>query len=96
MNCFPPDDINDIIKLVDTVEDRTTRISRTVGIDQAFFKATDPAGTLKEFNAAIDGQPTAVDRANERYVSFLAAPDQNIRAEVQAMPPGAIFGPGTA
>lgn len=89
VNCFPPDDINDIIKLVDTVEQRTTRISRTVGIDQAFFKATDPAGTLKEFNSAIDGEPTAVDRANERYVSFLADPDRDIRAEVEQMPPGA-------
>lgn len=89
INCLPPEDINDIIKLVDTVEDRTTQISRTMGIDQAFFKATDPAGTLKEFNAVVDGEPTSTDRANERYVSFLAHPDEDIRAAVEQMPPGA-------
>lgn len=89
INCFPPNEINDIIELVDTVENRTTQISRTLGIDQAFFKASDPAGTLKEFNKVVDGEPSLTDRANERYVATLANPDPEILAAVEQMPPGA-------
>lgn len=89
VNFLPPDEINDIIKLVDTVEGRTTQISKTLGIDQAFFKATDPAGTLKEFNALLDGESTATDRAHANYVELVANPDPETLAAVEAMPPGA-------
>lgn|GEM_PF-872033 len=89
INAIPPDEINDIILLVDTVEDRTTRISKTLGIDQAFFKATDPAGTLKEFNKVVDGEPSDWDKANQRYVSTLANPDPELQAIVRDMPEGA-------
>ncbi|HSI72736.1 MAG TPA: helicase-related protein [Fimbriimonas sp.] len=89
INCLPPDDINDIIKLVDTVEDRTTQISKTLGIDQAFFKATDPAGTLKEFNKVVDGEPSLTDKANERYVAAIASPDPETLKQVENLPPGA-------
>jgi superfamily II DNA or RNA helicase len=55
VNCFPPSAIEKIIKLVHTVEGRVGAISEVTGIDQAFFKSEDEAGTLKEFNAMIDG-----------------------------------------
>jgi superfamily II DNA or RNA helicase/HKD family nuclease len=89
LNCLPPDQINDIIKLVNTVERRRTIIDRTLGIDASFFKATDPEGTLREFNHEIDGVPSAIDRANERYVRALAAPDPALAAVLAILPPGA-------
>lgn len=89
LNCLPPDEINDIIGLVNTVEDRTTQISRTLGIETAFFKASDPAGTLKEFNKIIDGEASLTDKANELYVEALAKPDMDILSAVEEMPPGA-------
>lgn len=89
VNFLPPKEINEIIRLVDTVENRTTRISKTLGIDQAFFKSTDPAGTLKEFNTMIDGEPTKLDRANERFVEAIAQPDKELQAQVEQLPLGA-------
>lgn len=89
INFLPPSEINDIIKLVNTVENRTSQINRTLGIDQAFFKATDPADTLKEFNKLVDGEPTLLDKANERYVATLANPDPDIAKIVEHLPLGA-------
>ncbi len=89
LNCLPPDEINDIIELVDTVENRTTQISKTLGIDQAFFKSSDPAGTLKEFNKLVDGEPSVIDRVNEKYIETLASPDPETLKAVQNLPPGA-------
>src|SRR5206468_3103004 len=80
---------DEVIELVDTVEDRTTRISRTLGIDQAFFRATDPAGTLREFNTMVDGEPTSTDRANASYVAAIAKPDKETMDVVSQLPPGA-------
>lgn len=90
LNVFPPKEINDIIKLVDTVEERTTKISKTLGIDQAFFKSTDEAGTLREFNSLVDGEPSAFDRVTARYVQELATPDAEVRQVVDALPSGAL------
>ena len=89
INFLPPKEINDIIRLVDTVENRTTQISKTLGIDQAFFKSTDPEGTLREFNAMVDGEPTLLDKANAKYVKALASPDPELQAIVEQMPLGA-------
>jgi superfamily II DNA or RNA helicase/HKD family nuclease len=89
LNCLPPNEINDIIKLVNTVEKRRTIIDRTLGIDASFFKATDPEGTLREFNHEIDGVPSALDRANERFVRALAEPDPALAAVLAILPPGA-------
>lgn len=55
INVLPPKPIEEIIKLVRSVEGRVAAINAVVGIDQAFFKSEDEGGTLKEFNAMIDG-----------------------------------------
>ncbi len=65
-NVFPPHEIEKIIKLVSSVERRTLKISEAIGIDESFFKATDPAGTLKEFNEYYEGDMKSTDVASTR------------------------------
>lgn len=89
INFFPPKEIDSIIKLVRTVEGRRHMIFNTLGLDQSFFKADDPAGTLREFNAQCDGEPSTLDLVNERYVRAIAQPDPAISKLVEQMPAGA-------
>lgn len=89
-NVLPPDEIDDIIGLVGTVEGRTLKISRALGLDVSFFKSTDPAGNLKEFNAIADGEVPPSERAHSAYAGLLAhPPPAELLATVEAMPPGA-------
>ncbi len=90
-NVLPPDDIENIIDLVGKVENRTLKISRTLGLDVSFFKETDEAGTLKEFNAQYEGDLTASDHAITNYVRLTETekPDPHTQALLDATPPGA-------
>ncbi|MBA3727181.1 MAG: hypothetical protein H0W86_12255, partial [Armatimonadetes bacterium] len=89
LNFLPPPDIDNIIKLVNTVEGRRSIINRTLGLDQAFFTASDPDGTLKEFNATVDGESTSTDKVQTRYVEQIAEPDPDTLAMLEHMPDGA-------
>ncbi len=90
LNVLPPPEINDIINLVGAVENRTLKISRALGLDVSFFKSSDPAGNLKEFNAQYDGEVTAADRALTEYVRLgTEPPDARTQAILDATPPGA-------
>lgn len=90
-NVLPPRDIESIIELVGRVETRTLKISRTLGLDQAFFKATDDDGTLKEFNKLYEGDSTDADKALHKFVAFSRedAPDAALQKELENLPPGA-------
>lgn len=55
VNVLPPKELERILKLEATVAGRVGMISSVLGIDQAFFKSTDPQGTLKEFDGMVDG-----------------------------------------
>lgn len=88
LNVLPPDEIESIINLVGTIEGRKRKISRALGLDQSFFRADDPAGTLKEFNALYDGTPTAVDQAQIAYLAKLDPPDEKTREMLERLPPG--------
>ena len=90
LNVLPPDEINDIINLVGTVENRTLKISKALGLDVSFFKSTDPAGTLKEFNAQYEGEVAPRDLALTEYVKLsVEPPDKRTQAILDATPPGA-------
>jgi len=90
INVLPADEINDIIGLVGAVENRTLKISRALGLDVSFFKSTDPAGNLKEFNAQYEGEVSAADQALTEYVRLTTEPpDARTRAILEATPPGA-------
>jgi hypothetical protein len=88
-NVLPPPEIEKVISLVETVEERTLKISRALGIDEAFFRANDPAGTLKEFNRLYEGDMTKADEAATRYTEHFTAPDVKTQAILDALPPGA-------
>lgn len=90
LNILPPDEINDIIGLVGAVENRTLKISRALGLDVSFFKSSDPAGNLKEFNSQYEGEISATDRALTEYVRLsVEPPDAKTQAILDAIPPGA-------
>jgi hypothetical protein len=88
-NVLPPPEIEKIISLVETVEERTLKISRALGIDEAFFRANDPAGTLKEFNRLYEGDMTGADVAASKYTEHFTEPDAKMQQYLDALPPGA-------
>ena len=89
LNVLPPDEINKVIHLVGTVERRTLKISRALGIDVSFFRATDPAGTLIEFNALYEGEMRKRDVASANYIHAFSDPDPRLMAFLARIPPGA-------
>ena len=95
-NVLPPEEIEKIIKLVESVEHRTLKISRALGIDASFFKATDPAGTLKEFNKYYEGEMNASDIASTHYVRCFDDPDPKVMSILDQLPPGAFGAWGKA
>ena len=90
INILPPDEIDRIINLVGTVENRTLRISNALGLDVSFFKDDDPAGNLKEFNATVEGGVSKADEARNAYERLgVDPPDAKTRATLDQLPPGA-------
>jgi len=89
LNVFPPTAINDVIRLVDTVEQRQRKIGRLLGIDVSFFKADDEEGTLKEFNALYEGGETPRETQLIEYVRqiTLSNEDQEL---ADSIPPGGL------
>jgi hypothetical protein len=95
-NVLPPKQIEKIINLVGTVENRTLAISKTVGLDLSFFKPTDPAGNLREFNSDVEtwdalyeGDVTPFDQALEDYVKLTAASNKALLERIADIPEGA-------
>jgi superfamily II DNA or RNA helicase len=89
LNVIPPKAIDDVIDLVDTVEQRKRKISRILGIDQSFFKATDEEGTLKEFNRLYEGGQTPRESQLVEYVRQVTLGSEE-KALADALPPGAM------
>ena len=89
LNVIPPKAIDDVIALVDTVEERKRKISRLLGIDQSFFKATDEEGTLKEFNRLYEGRQTPREGQLVEYTRQITL-DSEEKALVDGLPSGAM------
>ena len=89
LNVIPPKAIDDVIDLVDTVEERKRKISRLLGIDQSFFKATDEEGTLKEFNRLYEGGQSPREGQLVEYVRQITL-DSEEKALADGLPPGAM------
>ena len=89
LNVIPPKAIDDVIELVDTVEQRKRKISRLLGIDQSFFKATDEEGTLKEFNRLYEGGQTSRESQLVEYVRQITLNSED-KAIADSLPPGAL------
>jgi len=88
-NVLPPPEIDSILQLVGVVENRTLRISRALGLDAAFFKGTDPAGNLIEFNSRYEGEMTGADRALADWLRQKSKPDEDLQKALGTLPPGA-------
>jgi superfamily II DNA or RNA helicase len=90
-NVLPPPEIETIIGLVGAVENRTLKISRTLGLDVSFFKDSDPAGNLREFNSQYEGTISDADAALTEYVRLTTVepPDEKTQRLLKAIPPGA-------
>jgi superfamily II DNA or RNA helicase len=95
-NVLPPKLIEKIINLVGIVENRTLAISKTVGLDLSFFKPTDPAGNLREFNsdnekwdALYEGAVTSFDQALEDYVKLTSHSNNALLERIADIPEGA-------
>lgn len=89
LNVFPPDAINEIIHLVDTVEHRQRKIVNLLGLDQTFFKSTDVGGTLKEFNELYEGGQSPREAQLVEYVRQVTL-DSEDRKLADSLPPGAL------
>ena len=89
-NVLPPSEIEKIIGLVGAVENRTLKISRTLGLDVSFFKSTDPAGSLKEFNSQYEGELSRTDQALTEYVHLTTVepPDPAVQRLLNQLPQG--------
>jgi hypothetical protein len=92
INVVPPDEIDAIIELVGRIEERTVKISKTLGLETSFLKATNDLEALKEFNAKYDGELSDADEAMTRYVNLttVAPPDERTQAQLDQIPPGAL------
>jgi hypothetical protein len=91
LNVLPPPEIENIINLVGAVENRTYRISRALGLDDSFFKSDDPAGTLKEFNAAHEGTVPLIEQALNSYAALsIEPPDDRTLRVLKSLPMGAL------
>ena len=88
-NVLPPPEIDSILELVGRVENRTLRISKTLGLDAAFFKSTDLAGNLIEFNGLYEGEMTGADRALADWLRQKSQPDPDLAEALKTLPPGA-------
>lgn len=90
-NVLPPPEIEKIIGLVGAVENRTLKISRTLGLDVSFFKSNDPAGNLKEFNSQYEGELSRTDKALTQYVHLttIEPPDPAVQNLIDQLPLGA-------
>jgi len=88
-NVLPPKEIEKIIHLVGSVERRTLKISKALGIDVSFFKSTDPAGNLKEFNSQYEGGMHSKDVAATQYAAHFDKPDPELLAVLDKIPLGA-------
>ena len=88
-NFVPPPELEEVLTLVGTVEDRTVKISRSLGLETSFFKSDDPAGNLREFNSLLDGEPTPMDAASVAYAGLMAQSPALV-ARARALPPGSL------
>ena len=72
-NFLPPDDLERILALYETVTGKALLISETLGIEgRKLFHPDDDYDPLKEFNARYEGTRTAVEDMHLEYQRLLA------------------------
>lgn len=89
LNVFPPPAINDILRLVDTVEQRKRKISHLLGIDVSYFRSDDEEGTLREFNALYEGGESSRESQLIEYVRQITLNTEEQKL-ANSIPPGGL------
>lgn len=87
LNVFPPESINQVIRLVDTVEQRQRKIGHLLGIDASFFRSDDEEGTLREFNALYEGGESTRESQLIEYVRQVTLNTEEQKL-ADSIPPG--------
>jgi len=73
-NFLPPDDLDTLLTLYRKVSHKTLLISKTLGIEgKKLLTPKDDYEALREFNAAYEGQATAMERLHLEYQALMDA-----------------------
>ena len=80
-NFLPPDELDDLLRLYNTVSGKALAISRTLGIEgRKFLKPTDDYQALQEFNASYEGETSVIEELHLEYQQLLLDdPDLDFR-----------------
>jgi SNF2 family DNA or RNA helicase len=89
-NFLPPDELNILLSLFNTVSRKTLRISKTFGIEgKKLLKPDDDYDALKDFVHAYEGTTTPVEQMHLEYQKLLSDfPDLKVRLDRL---PGRVF-----
>lgn len=89
-NFLPPDDLDELLKLYKKVSNKTLLISKTLGIEgKKLLRPEDDFETLKDFDHAYEGEPTALETMHLEYQRLLVThPDLAQRLDAL---PGRVF-----
>jgi superfamily II DNA/RNA helicase len=86
-NFLPPDELDDLLKLYQTVSRKTLRISRTFGIEgKKLLKPDDDFEDLRDFINAYEGTESPTEKMRLEWQQLLAD-DPGLAARLEALPP---------
>lgn len=89
-NFLPPDELDGLLKLYETVSLKTLLISKTLGIEgRKFLTPADDYEALREFNAAYEGSTSSIEALHLEYQQLLAD-HPGLELELARLP-GAVF-----
>lgn len=91
-NFLPPDELDDLLKLYQTVSRKTLRISRTFGIEgKKLLKPDDDFEDLRDFYHAYEGTESPIEKIRLEWQQLLAD-DAELAARLDALPPRVFSG----
>ncbi|MGE0883665.1 MAG: helicase-related protein [Blastocatellales bacterium] len=91
-NFLPPDELDDLLKLYQTVSKKTLRISRTFGIEgKKLLKPDDDYDDLRDFITAYDGVESPIEKMLLEWRQLLAD-DPGLAARLETLPPRVFSG----
>lgn len=91
-NFLPPDELDDLLKLYQTVSRKTLRISRTFGIEgKKLLKPDDDFEDLRDFINAYEGTESPIEKMRLEWQQLIAD-DPGLTSRLEALPPRVFSG----
>ncbi|MBS1790267.1 MAG: helicase [Acidobacteria bacterium] len=91
-NFLPPNELNDLLRLYETVSKKTLRISRTFGIEgKKLLKPDDDYEDLRDFYHAYEGTESPIEKMRLEWQQ-LQADDKELADRLNALPPRVFSG----